>query len=87
VSAIIKGHRFYAHECRADKDASELFAFAMWTEDEARHSIKLWGAKHQRYAKIRRSYAALVRELSLKLDAENDLGLRPGPAAPIGGVR
>ena len=70
-------HRRHAKEVRADTDASALFGFAMDVEQQGRANVARWGRKHIRYAKIRASYAALVRELSFKLDPENDLGLRP----------
>ena len=74
---ILKTHRGHAKAVRADVDASQLFGFAMDIENTIRADLARWGAKHARYAGIRNSYHALVRELSLKLDIENDLGLRP----------
>ncbi len=70
-------HRRHAREVGADTDASALFGFAIDVEQQGRADVARWGRKHMRYAKIRASYAALVRELSFKLDPENDLGLRP----------
>ena len=72
---IMKSHRRDAAAAHADRDASELFAFATHIEawirrDRARHGT------HKRYARIHRSYRALIRELSLKLDPENDMSLR-----------
>lgn len=74
---IFKSHRAEAKAARADVDASELFGFAQNVEDVMRKDVRRWGIRHARYRKIRKSYRALIHELSMKLDAENDLGLRP----------
>ena len=72
---IMPSHRRAAREAHADRDAGALFGFAMDAESQARADRARWGA-HKRYARIHRSLRALVRELSLALDAENDMGLR-----------
>lgn len=72
---ILKSHRRDAAAAHADRDASQLFAFAMDIEWQIRRDRERWG-NHKRYARIHRSFRALIRELSWKLDPENDMGLR-----------
>ncbi len=74
--ATFASHRRHAREVGADTDASALFRFAIDVEQQGRADVARWGQDHIRYARIRASYAALIQELSLKLDPENDLGLR-----------
>jgi hypothetical protein len=73
---ILKSHRGWAKQVRADVDASELFGFSVDADSQIAADIKRWGVGHARYAKIRKSLRALIRELSLKLDPENDMGIR-----------
>ena len=74
---IMESHRRYAREARADIDPVELFAFAIDCENQARRDRARYGA-HKRYQAIHRSYRALINELSIKIDPENDMGLRAG---------
>ena len=73
---ILKSHRRDAAAAHADRDASELFAYYTRCQSQRNSNVIRWGAGHLRYMRIHRSQMALVRELSLKLDPENDLGLR-----------
>lgn len=73
---IMKSHRRDARAAHADRDAGALFGFAIDCDRQRESDVARWGAGHKRYARIYRSLQALVRELSLELDAENDLGLR-----------
>lgn len=72
---IMKSHRRDAAAAHADRDASELFAFHICIERQIRSDRARWG-NHKRYARIHRSLRALIRELSFKLDPENDMGIR-----------